>query len=163
MPFIRTVRGDIDPADLGVCYPHEHVLCSPPPDVTDRDLELDSEAAALQELTWFKQSGGCALVDMTPADYGRNAPGMRRVSEATGIHIIATTGLHKDKFSARIIKDKSIEELADRFSRDVSEGVDGRHIKAGVIKAASSLNAIAVNEEKVFRAAARAHRLTGAA
>src|SRR5512136_2146413 len=163
MPFIRTVCGDIDPADLGVCYPHEHVLCSPPPDVADRDLEMDSEAAAIQELTWFKQAGGRALVDMTPADYGRDAPGMKRASEATGIHIIAITGLHKDKFSARIVKDKSVDELADRFTRDVTEGVDGTDIKAGVIKAASSLNTITANEEKVFRAAAKAHHLTGAA
>jgi 5-phospho-D-xylono-1,4-lactonase len=162
MPFIRTVCGDIDPAQLGACYSHEHVLCSPPPDVTDRDLELDSELAALQELTWFKQAGGLALVEMTPADCGRNAPGMKRVSEATGIHIIAATGLHKEKFSGRIVKDKSIDELADRFVRDVAEGVDGTDIKAGVIKAASSLNTITVNEEKVFRAAARAHHTTGA-
>jgi phosphotriesterase-related protein len=157
------VRGDINPDELGVCYPHEHVLCSPPSDVTDRDLEMNSEAAALQELTWFKQAGGRALVDMTPVDYGRNAPGMKRISEATGIHLIATTGLHKEKFSARIVKDKSIEELADRFARDVTEGVDGTNIKAGVIKAASSLNAITADEEKVFRAAARAHQRTGAA
>jgi len=163
MAFIRTVRGDLDPADLGVCYPHEHVLCSPPPDVGDRDLEMDSEAAANQELTWFKQAGGCALVDMTPADYGRNAPGMKRVAEVAGIHIIATTGLHKDKFSARLVKDKSIEELADHFARDVTEGVDGTDIKAGVIKAASSLNTITANEGIVFRAAARAHQRTGAA
>src|SRR5512137_915187 len=105
MAFIRTVCGDIDPTELGAFYLHEHVLCSPPSDVTDRDLELDSEAAAIQELTWFKQAGGRALVDMTPADYGRDAPGMKRVSEATGIHIIAATGLHKDKFSARLVKD----------------------------------------------------------
>ena len=162
MAFIRTVRGDIDPSDLGACYSHEHVLCSPPPDVTDRDLEMDSEAAANLELTWFKQAGGRALVDMTPANYGRNAPGMKRVSEATGIHLIATTGLHKDKFSARIVKDKSIDELADRFARDVTEGADGTDIRAGVIKAASSLNTITPNEEKVFRAAAKAHHLTGA-
>ncbi len=162
MPFIRTVLGDIDPSDLGACYPHEHVLCSPPPDVTDRDLEMTSEAAALQELACFKQAGGRALVDMTPADYGRNAPGMKRVSEATGIHIVATTGHHKDKFSARWVKDQSIDELADRFARDVTEGIDGTPIQAGVIKAASSLNAITSNEEKVFRAAARAHKMTGA-
>ena len=152
MAFIRTVCGDIDPSDLGVCYPHEHVLCAPPPDVSDRDLEMDSEAAALEELTRFKQAGGCALVDMTPADYGRNAPGLKRVSEAAGIYLIATTGLHKDKFSARLVMDKSIDELADRFARDVMEGVDGTDIRAGVIKAASSLNTITANEEKVFRA-----------
>jgi 5-phospho-D-xylono-1,4-lactonase len=162
MPLIRTVRGDINPSDLGACYLHEHVLCVPPPDVTDRDLEMDSEAAAIQELTWFKQAGGRALVDMTPADYGRDAKGLRRISEATGVHIIAATGHHNEKYSGRIVIDKSIDELADRFSRDVTEGVDGTDIPAGVIKAASSLNTFTVNEEKVFRAAARAHHLTGA-
>jgi len=163
MAYIRTVCGDIDPSDLGACYSHEHVLCSPPSDVTDRDLELDSEAAAIQELTWFKQAGGRALVDMTPADYGRDAKGMLRISKATGIHIIAATGLHNEKYSGRIVKDKSIDELADRFARDVIEGIDGTTIKAGVIKAASSLNTITANEEKIFRAAARAHHMTGAA
>ena len=163
MAYIRTVCGDIDPSDLGACYSHEHVLCSPPSDVTDRDLELDSEAAAIQELTWFKQAGGRALVEMTPVDYGRHAEGMMRISMVTGIHIIAATGLHNEKYSSRIVKDKAINELADRFARDMTEGVDGTDIKAGVIKAASSLNTITASEEKVFRAAARAHHRTGAA
>ena len=162
MAYIRTVCGDIDPSGLGACYSHEHVLCSPPPDVTDRDLKMDSEAAALRELTWFNQAGGRALVEMTPVDYGRHAEGMMRISMVTGIHIIAATGLHNEKYSSRIVKDKAINELADRFARDMTEGVDGTDIKAGVIKAASSLNTITVNEEKVFRAAARAHHMTGA-
>ena len=163
MAYIRTVCSDIDPSELGACYSHEHVLCSLPPEVIDRDLELGSETAAIQELTWFKQAGGHALVDMTPADYGRDAKGMLRISKATGIHIIAATGLHNEKYSGRIVKDKSIDELADRFARDVIEGIDGTTIKAGVIKAASSLNTITANEEKIFRAAARAHHMTGAA
>ena len=58
MAFIRTVRGDIDPAELGACYPHEHVLCVPPPDVNDRDLEMDSELVAVQELTWSSRRVG---------------------------------------------------------------------------------------------------------
>ena len=56
-----------------------------------------------------------------------------------------------------------MEELAERFTRDVTEGMDGTTVRAGAIKAASSLNAITANEEKVFRAAARAQRATGAA
>ncbi len=132
MAFIRTERGDINPVGLGACYAHEHVLCSPPPDAGDRDMELDSEAAALQELTWFRDAGGRALVDMTLADYGRNAPGLRRVSEVTGIHIVATTGLHKEKFSGRFTRDKSVDELADHFTRDVMEGVDGTGVKARI-------------------------------
>ncbi|CAG0996212.1 Phosphotriesterase homology protein [Gammaproteobacteria bacterium] len=162
MTFIRTVCGDIYPSALGVCYPHEHVLCSPPATVKDRDLEMDSEAAAIQELTWFHQAGGRALVELSPADYGRNAAGLVRVSQATGVHIVCVTGHHKAAFSSPWVHDKSIGELADRFTRDVTEGLDGTSIKAGAIKAASSLNVIELDEEKVFRAAAYAHRLTGA-
>jgi predicted metal-dependent phosphotriesterase family hydrolase len=162
MSFIRTVRGDIDPADFGMCYPHEHILCTPPANVTDRDLTMDSEAAAIQELTWFQAAGGRSLVEMTPVDYGRTAAGLKRVSEQSGVHIVCVTGHHKEAFSAKWVQDRSIAELADRFSRDVTEGVDGTSIKAGAIKAASSLNQITANEEKVFRAAARAHQATGA-
>ncbi len=162
MAFIRTVRGDIEPAEFGVCYPHEHVLCTPPPNVTDRDLAMDSEEAAVKELGWFHEAAGRSLVEMTPADYGRNAAGLRRISEQTGVHIVCVTGHHKETFSATWVQDRSVAELADRFTRDILEGVDGTAIKAGAIKAASSLNRITPNEEKVFRAAARAHGATGA-
>lgn len=162
MAFIRTVCGDIDPAELGVCYPHEHVLCRPPPQVTDLDLTMDSQAAAIHELTWFRLAGGQSLVELTPVDYGRNAAGLKRVSEVSSVHIVCVTGHHKEAFSAAWVQDRTVDELADRFIRDVTQGVDGTHIRAGAIKAASSLNAITANEEKVFRAAARAQRATGA-
>ncbi len=40
MGMARTVLGDIDAADLGFTYPHEHLWCSPPASQPDRDLEL---------------------------------------------------------------------------------------------------------------------------
>ncbi len=161
MAIIRTVCGDIDPASLGACYGHEHVLCAPPE--ADRDLTLNSETAAIQELSWFRMAGGRALVEMTPADYGRDALGLRRVSEATGVHIVAVTGHHKAKYSAAWVRERSVEELAERFTRDIADGLDGTTVRAGAIKAGSSLNSITADEEKVFRAAARAQRATGAA
>ena len=150
------------PSEWGVCYPHENGVCRPPANVTDRDLTMDREDAAIKELTWFLAAGGRALVEMTPADYGRNAAGLKRVSEESGVHIVCVTGHHKEAFSAAWVQDRSIEELTDRFIREVAIGVDGTSIKAGTIKAASSLNTVTPNEEKVFRAAARAQRATGA-
>ena len=38
MGIIRTVAGDIAPDELGICYPHEHVLTHPP--VADRVQRL---------------------------------------------------------------------------------------------------------------------------
>ncbi len=160
MAVIRTVCGDIPPESLGVCYAHEHVFCRPP--VEDPDLILDSEAAAVQELRWFREAGGQAIVEMSPPDYGRDIRALRRIAEATGVHIIATTGHHKEAFSGPWVQDRSVHELADQFIREIVEGVDGTGIRTGIIKAGSSLNRITPNEEKVFRAAAIAHRHTGA-
>jgi predicted metal-dependent phosphotriesterase family hydrolase len=158
--IIRTVTGDIPPESLGVCYAHEHVFCRPP--VEDADLILDREDVAIEELRGFREAGGQALVEMSPPDYGRDVQALYRISQAAGVYLIAATGHHKEAFSGPWVEGRSVHELADRFVREIVEGIDGTGIRAGVIKAGSSLNRITPNEEKVFRAAAIAHRLTGA-
>lgn len=162
MPFIRTVTGDIDPGELGVCYAHEHVLGAPPFPGLDPDFTMDSEEAAIRELNWFREAGGNALVEMSPGDYQRNAAGLARVSRATGIKIICATGHHKEKFSAAWIQKQSIDEMTLRFIGEINDGIDDTEIRAGVIKAGSSLDCITANERKVFEAAAAAHLATGA-
>jgi phosphotriesterase-related protein len=155
--MIRTVTGDISPDALGFCHMHEHLLAAPPEPyaTTDPDLVLDDEAAAAQELRWFYEAGGRAIVEMTPLDYSRNIDGLRRLSQQTGVQIIAVTGFLKDKFCAPFVEHETVESIATRFINDIENG-------AGVIKASSSLNRITPNEEKVFRAAAKAHHATGA-
>ncbi len=155
--------GDIDLSALGVCYSHEHLFGSPPAPDAVPDQTLDSESAAIQEVTLFRLAGGRALVEMTTPDYRRDVSGVRKVAEATGVHIICTTGHHKEAFSRAWVADRTVEELADRFTGEVLEGIDGTGIRAGVIKAASSLGEITPNEAKVFLSAARAHHATGAA
>jgi phosphotriesterase-related protein len=162
MGKIRTVLGDIEPAALGVAYMHEHVITHPPASVTDRDLAMESIAAATRELSHFHLAGGRALVEMTPRDYGRDPLALREISAATGVHIICTTGWLKDKFCRPWVEDRTVDDLADEMIREILEGIDDTGVRAGVIKAASSLNTITPAEEKVFRAAARAHLATGA-
>ncbi|MBA3943014.1 MAG: phosphotriesterase-related protein [Herpetosiphonaceae bacterium] len=161
MTVVITVRGPISASELGITYPHEHLLTTPPVTVTDPDLTLDSEDAAVRELGLFYAAGGRALVEMSPRDYGRAPAGLRRLAERSGVHIIATTGWHKDRFCRPWVAERSINDLADEMIRDIEEGIDGTGVRAGVIKAASSLNTITPAEEKVFRAAARAQRATG--
>ena len=162
MPIIRTVTGDIDPSELGICYAHEHVLGGPPFPDLDPDLVMESEVAAVRELTWFRQAGGRALVEMSPVDYRRNVAGLKRVSQATGVTIICTSGQHKEQFSAPWVEGQSVADLARRFISEVNSGIDGTGIRAGVVKAASSLECITENEKKVFEAVALAHQETGA-
>jgi len=162
MSVIRTVRGDIDPSALGVTYMHEHIVTHPPASVTDTDLVMDDVGAAMRELGWYAQAGGSAVVEMTPRDYGRDPAALRKISEATGIHIVCPTGWHKHKFCHPWVEARTVADLTEEMTRDLTIGIDDTGVCAGLIKAASSLDAITPAEEKVFRAAARAHHETGA-
>jgi phosphotriesterase-related protein len=160
MGFIRTVLGDIDPASLGITHLHEHLLTHPPSIAGDLDYTMPSEASAIAEVQTFQAQGGSALVEMTPRDYGRDPAGLQRVAHATGLHIIMVTGWLKEKFCAPHVQDLSVTQLADLLIHDIEEGIGG--VKAGVIKAGSSLNKITANEQKCFQAAAIAQRQTRA-
>ncbi len=164
MPSVMTVTGPITPTQLGITYSHEHLLGSPPDwsaDKHDHDLTMLSMQAAQDELALFKLAGGQAIVEMSPPDYHRQPERLRELAVQTGIHIIMTSGLHKDGYSHPLTEAASVEELAERFTREVAEGVGEAGVRAGVVKAATSLNTILPGEEKVLRAAARAHLATG--
>ena len=161
MPTIQTVRGRIEASDLGVCYAHEHLLGSPPTP-GDLDFVLDDVDKAVEEMERFRRAGGAAIVEMSTADYHRDAAGLRRISERSGVHIVCATGYNKDPFSARLIGDASVEELAARFEEEIEVGINGSGIRAGLVKASSTLDSISPDAEKVFRAAASAHLRTGA-
>lgn len=162
MAFIRTVCGDIAPEALGVTYLHEHLIGRPLKADSDLDFRLDSEAAAALELAHFHTAGGQAMVEMTPKDYSRDVEGLRRLSEATQVHIISVSGFIKGASADAFVEALSINQIAAEMIRDVCEGVGDSGIRCGVLKAGSSLDRITPNEEKVLRAAARAHRETGA-
>lgn len=163
MPAIRTVKGDISPADFGICYSHEHLIGRPPKDGFDADFLLDDLQAAITEVKEFKRVGGGAIVEMTPSDYHRDVKRLRALSEETGVAIVATTGFIKEATCAPLVEGRSANDLADFFIAEIERGIEGVDIRAGVIKAGTSLELITDNEERVLRGAARAHRETGAA
>lgn len=168
MAIIRTVRGDIPSDALGLTLLHEHILTLPPPSVTDRTLEMSDEAIMTTAVAAFARAGGSAIVEMTTRDYGRMPGGLKRISEATGVHIVAVTGWIKQAGYTTWAHGRSVHDIADEMIRDVQGGmvdVDGTPtaIRAGIIKAGSSLNTITTDEHTVLMAAAIAHRETGAA
>lgn len=160
--MIRTVCGDIFPADLGPTYMHEHLLTAPPALVPDPDFTMASEAVAIQELQGFRAAGGRALVEMTTPDYGRDPEGLRRVAQQAGVHVVAVAGWQKHKISQPFVAARTVNQLAEQIIAEVEQGIDGSSVRAGLIKASSSLDRISAEEQKVFRAAARAQRETGA-
>ena len=164
MEMVQTVKGRINPSHLGITYSHEHLITNPPePAVSeDPDLMLSDVERATAELQHFSMAGGNTLVEMTTVDYGRNISMISEIAECVNIHIVVATGFLKGEYCEYHVADKSVNQLADVMIDEIENGIDGTGIRAGVIKAGSSLNKISESEEKVLRAAARAHCETGA-
>jgi predicted metal-dependent phosphotriesterase family hydrolase len=155
-----TALGPIDPGALGFALHHEHVICKPK--VGDRDLVLDDIVNAASELEGYFATGGRAIVDMTTADYGRDIGDICWVAQHSPVHLVLATGHHKHLHAAPFLSEQTIAEITERNIRELTEGIEGTDIKAGVIKAGTSLDEITEIEERVLRAAARAHLATGA-
>lgn len=175
MAFVRSVLADIDPGELGITYAHEHlVIDGGRPVLMHADFDLSDVAKMATEVAAAAALGLRAVVDAMPCDAGRNAEKLADISRRTGVHVIAPTGLHHDRYygpahwSHRI----SIEELAGLFVADIELGIDANDysgpvvrrtpFRAGVIKAAGSEGGPSVRDERVFAAAAVAHLQTGA-
>ncbi len=161
---IHTVLGNIAPSELGTTTCHEHLLWVVPEPYTDEDPDLgfDSIPAAVAELRHFKTNGGSALIEMTTAEIGRCPRELLQISQAAQVHVIATTGHHKEKFSRRALQNKSVDEIAARIIADIQTGMDNTTIRAGVIKAATSQNTASESELQVIQAVGLAHKATGA-
>ncbi len=155
--IVRTVTGDIDSSELGATDAHEHLFLSTRTQPGDEFSDL---APAIEEARALVAAGAEALVDWTPIDLGRDLDGLRVVSEATGLHVIAATGIHADAHYApeHPLRSEKIEALAERFSADI--GGDG--VRCGVIKVGASYHRLLPFEQRVFEAAALAHAGTGA-
>jgi predicted metal-dependent phosphotriesterase family hydrolase len=160
-PHIMTALGPIPPDELGFALHHEHVIARPLA-AGDPDLILDDPEASLAELELFHAAGGRAVVDMSSADYGRDIKAISEIAAHSPVQIIVVTGHHKDLYAAPQVGAESINYIAARNIRELTEGIDGTIVRAGVIKAGTSLDEITDVEERVLRAAARAHLATGA-
>jgi 5-phospho-D-xylono-1,4-lactonase len=147
--IVRTVRGDIDPAELGPCDAHEHLFLVTPAQPGDDFADVDK---AIEEVRTLVAAGGRSLVDWTPIGLGRDLDGLAAVSEATGVHVVAATGLHRDAHYAvdDPLRAEPVESLADRFAAEVRE-------RCGVIKVGASYHHLTPFEAKALEAAAAAH------
>jgi phosphotriesterase-related protein len=171
--FIRTVLGDISPAELGICYSHEHIIIDPSY-MTEKfpDFRIDSVEVATRELSQFRADGGSAMIDSMPTG-GRNAVKLADISRRTGVHIVCPTGLHLKKYYAEGHWGQRLGavELAEVFAREIGEGIDENDLsgpdfkpsphRAGVIKIATESENVSERERRIFEAAALAHRRTG--
>jgi len=167
MKSINTVTGTTTAEQLGTTLMHEHLLigwagweldCAAPK--FERRAALRNAVDRLKEL---KDLGLQSFVDPCPMDIGRDVNFMAEVAEASGVRIVCATGLYKEDLgNTAYFKQRSVDEIAEVYSSELTKGIGNTGIKAGIIKCATGKGQVTKYEENCLRAAARAHLRTGA-
>ncbi len=188
---INSVCGKLSREQLGVVSPHEHVLLDltafyqelPVPGIEDpatqkvemwnlgilsRDcyalkdnLLLTDEEVAAQEISCFKQAGGNTIVDASLPGIGRDPAALADISRKTGLNIIMGTGFYVGQTHPEELDSMTDEQIAGLMVAELTQGVDG--ICAGYIGEIGISEIFDDKERRVLRAAAIAHKQTGAA
>lgn len=166
MEILRTVKGDVGLDQLGLILPHEHLFTDlDGPDRPGYAVGNPDEVAQviIPFLADAKRAGVTALVECSTGGVGRNILILSRIAEKTSIHIVAPTGVYREAFIPKGMRDTPQKTLAQEWIRDLTIGIEGTGIKAGFIKMAVSDDGPTALEVKTLKAAAAACKATGAA
>lgn len=176
MGVVATVLGEISEVELGFCQCHEHLFISNGyPAEINPCQRIDDPVLSAVELAAYKNAGGGALIDAQPVGCGRGAKELSRISQESGVHIIASTGFHKMMFYPenhwiyRYDADRLTEVFASELTVgmyagyfDVPKPEDRSAYRAGQIKCALDSGAFSRQYQKLFHAATEAAKLVGA-
>jgi phosphotriesterase-related protein len=122
---------------------------------------LDSYDDAVEELGWVRRAGIRSLIDVTPIMAGRRPADLRRVSQAVGLHLVTGTGYYREAFQPKGVAELTVDELERQFMTEVTVGIEGTDVRAGVIgELGTTGDAIRPVEERVLIAAARVQHTT---
>src|SRR5437867_4550532 len=142
---------------------HEHIIVESPGvkenfPIVDREAEIDKAAAKLKDVM---ERGVDTLVDLTPGDW-RDIPLVKDVVARSGMQVIVATGIYWEvPHHFRSTTGRSVEYIADLFTRDIQEGIMDTGVRAGIVKCATDEPGVTEDVERILRASAKAHRATG--
>lgn len=162
--YLQAVIRQVLVDDLGLILPHEHLFTDlRGPHVPDyAQADPDHVVRVMKPfLQQAEQAGVTALVECSTVGVGRNIPVLQCLAEQTSIHLIAPTGVYRDAYVPKSLKEMSIAELAENWISDIEIGMDGTGIRAGFIKLAVSDDGITPLEARNLQAAVIASQHTG--
>lgn len=190
---VQTVLGVIDTESLGITLYHEHLLVDMTtfffesndplgkemayqPVKLDNlhwiranrinnldNLKINDEQLIIKEASMFKQAGGNSIVEVSNIGMSRNPEGLARISRETGLNVIMGSGYYVGMSHPADMKTRSEEEITEEIVKDITEGVEGTEVRAGVIGEIGCSLPLNDGEKKVLRASGAAQYLTGAA
>ena len=183
---VRTVTGDRPARSIGAVAVHEHVLFDiVPPESRGQDLDapitsrnrwdidyLSNETAANAhqrdvgvasgEVADFVADGGDLIVDQSVYGLARDGEGLRRVSRTTGCGVVASAGTYTAAYLGPDVLALHVDALTERFVREVTVGIDGTDVRAGLIGEIGCSWPLEPFEIRALVAAVRAAAITGA-
>jgi len=166
---IVTVTGEFSPEALGICDAHNHVWIDPVVGIAEGSPVLNNQLAILKELCEYQDSGGDALVDCQPGGCGRNGNKLLKLSQTSGVKIIACTGFHRARYYPEDcwMWEASAGEITNTFVNEIRESLAetrelGKPVRAGFIKIACEAR-LSQTPQAVLEAAADAAAETGSA
>ena len=178
MSTIQTIRGPVDAAEIGRTYVHEHIFVLTPDVQQNYPDEWGDEeqriADAVAKLTALSESGVRTIIDPTVVGLGRYIPRIQRVAEQVpDLNIIVATGCytykdvplffhHRGPALNAALGVEMPDPMVDMFVGDLTEGIAGTGVRAGLLKCAIDEPGMTPGVERIMRAVAKAHLITGA-
>lgn len=169
--FVHTVLGPVAAAELGVVATHEALLSVVPGAQYAYDIVIDQaeifEVLAAR-LRAFTRAGGGTVVDVTGMFHGRDVPLLEALARATGVHIVASTGMGpEENLGGYFLTPQTdpptpwpAERFAGLFAQEVTEGMVVPRVErrgsAGLIVTAGTSGGLTPTDESLLRGAARA-------
>lgn len=172
MTQVQTIRGAVGTSALGRVLIHEHIFLMDMeytynyrPDFFD----TGTIERAADRLNALKAAGIDTIVDLTVLGLGRHIPSLAKVAQKTDLNIIVSTGAYTfdqvpapfQFYGPGLLKNVSEEPMVEHFVRDITKGIAGTDIKAGELKCAIDEPGLKPGVERVMRAVAKAHLMTG--
>jgi phosphotriesterase-related protein len=177
MSQVETVNGTVDSADLGRTYMHEHVFVLTPDVQQNYPDEWGDEDArvsdAVVKLSALADQGVRTIVDPTVVGLGRYLPRIQRIAaQVPQLNIVVATGCytyddvpfffhHRGPALNAALGTEVPDPMVDLFVADITRGITGTSVKAGMLKCAIDCQGLTSGVERVMRAVAKAHLQTG--
>jgi phosphotriesterase-related protein len=184
---VQTVRGLVDPGELGPTLMHEHVVTdyTPPLERALKEVEITFEnhfelmyhwvqypgmrrisdaEIATNEMKWMMESGGRTIVDVSTRNMIVYPDRLRIVSERSGAHIVMGCGRYYDGegFFSDADRRRTVDDLVKEFVTEIQQGIDGTDVKAGIIGEIGCSCPWSEGERRSVAAAVIAQQETGA-
>lgn len=166
--MIVTVTGPVTSAKAGVTDAHNHLWIAAVDGMGPGLPQLTDQPGILDELVDYRKAGGGTQVDCQPGGCGRDGQKLLELSRASGVHVVACTGFHLERYYPpdHWLWRADIDEARAHFVREITEGLEetralAQPVRAGFIKIACQPT-VATSPAVLIEAAAEASLETGA-